>query len=149
MDALIIEAIGPRPSGRLPTPGDDQRGDHAEHAVEALDVGQDVAVEGPHARAVAVDDGVPALARVDAQGVAVNSADAQRSAVARHDALAEAVGVPRVHHHALVHEADEDPLALLGDDGRGGREAVAVDGEAAQRVVVDEDDVLGHAVLVA
>ena len=32
------------------TPADDERGDHAEHAVEALDVGQDVAVERPHAR---------------------------------------------------------------------------------------------------
>lgn len=49
--------------------GDDQGRHHAEHPVAALHVGQDVAVEGPHAHPVALDDRVEALARVDAQGV--------------------------------------------------------------------------------
>ncbi len=52
-----------------------------------------------------------------------------------------------MHHHALVHEADDDLLALLGHDGRRRRELAAVDGEAAERVVADPDDVLGGAVL--
>ncbi len=38
---------------RLRSLGDDEGRDHAEHAVEALDVGQDVAVERPDADAVA------------------------------------------------------------------------------------------------
>ena len=49
---------------------DDERGDHPEHAVLALGVREDVAVERPRAGLVAVDDDVPALARVDAQRVA-------------------------------------------------------------------------------
>src|SRR6476469_6731646 len=48
-----------------------QRRHHTEHPVVALGVGKDVAVEGPGARIVAVDDDVPPLARGDVDGVAL------------------------------------------------------------------------------
>src|SRR3712207_7970873 len=41
---------------------DDERGDHAEHAVLALGVVEDVAVEGPDARLGRLDDRLEALA---------------------------------------------------------------------------------------
>ena len=53
-------------------------------------------------------------------------------AIAGDHVLAKAMGVPRVHHHALVLIADEHALALRGDDRHRRREALAVDGEAAQ-----------------
>ena len=49
------------------------------------------------------------------------------------------VDVPRMHHDALVHEPDADRLADRREHRHGGREAVAVDREAAQRVVRDPD----------
>src|SRR3990170_2139764 len=64
---------------------DDECRDHAEHAVRPLDVGQDVAVEGPHAGSVRLDDGVEALARVDAQGVALECRAAEGMAIACND----------------------------------------------------------------
>ena len=51
-----------------------------------------------------------------------------------------------MHHVALVHEPDDDRLAEGRDDRCRGREAAAVDREAAERVVADPDDVLGRAV---
>ena len=49
---------------------DDERGHHPEHPVLALGVREDVAVEGPRAGLLALDDHVPALARVHPEGVA-------------------------------------------------------------------------------
>ena len=125
---------------------DDERGDHPEHAVLALGVREDVAVERPRPGLAAVDDDVPALARVDAQRVARERGGAERIAVAGDDPHRHPVEVPRMHHVALVHEPDDDRVAQLRDDRRRGREAAAVDREAAERVVADPDDVLGRAV---
>ena len=50
---------------------------------------------------------------------------AEGRAVACDHVLAEAVGVPRVHHHALVLVTDEHTIADAGDDGHGRREALA------------------------
>ena len=62
---------------------DDQRVDHAEHAVRAFGVRQDVAVERPDAGRLGVDQDVVALTRVDAEGVARERGAAERPAVAR------------------------------------------------------------------
>src|SRR5688572_13103056 len=48
---------------------DDQGSDHPKHPVLRLCMGKDVAVEGPGAGVIAVDDHVPALARSDVEGV--------------------------------------------------------------------------------
>jgi hypothetical protein len=48
-----------------------------------------------------------------------------------------------MHHHALVHESNEDLVAERRHDRRRRGEAAAVDREAAKRVVADPDDVLG------
>src|SRR6476469_1254660 len=73
---------------------DHEGGHHAEHPVSALSVRQDVAVEGPCARVPALDDGSPALTRVDPQGVARERSRPQRVAVTRHDAHRHPVEVP-------------------------------------------------------
>ena len=117
------EAPGPRGRGSSRRVLDDECGDHAEHAVAALGVRQDVAVECPRTGLGAVDDDVPALARVDAEGVASERGAPELVAVARDDLHRHPVEMPRMHHHALVHEPDEDLVAELGDDRRGGREA--------------------------
>ena len=106
-----------------------------------------MAVDRPDARAVAVDDRVPALARVHAQRVRLERRGPERRPVARHDVHPVAVRVPRVRRDALVHEPEQHLVALLGDDRRGRREAMAVDREPAQHVAVDEHDLLRHAVL--
>ena len=92
---------------------DDQRRDHPEHPVHPLGVGEDVAVEGPDARVLAVDDDVPALARIDAERVACERRATERVAVTGDDPHRLPVEMPRMHHHALVHEADEDLVAEL------------------------------------
>ena len=45
------------------------------------------------------------------EGVGLEAGAAERDAVARHDVHRVAVAMPRMHHHALVHEPDEHPLA--------------------------------------
>ena len=60
----------------------DERADHAEHAVHALDVGQDVAVERPDPRPRGGDHRVLAFARVDAERVGLEAGAAERDAVA-------------------------------------------------------------------
>jgi pyruvate/2-oxoacid:ferredoxin oxidoreductase beta subunit len=126
---------------------DDERRDHPEHAVLTLGMLEDVAVEGPRAGLGALDDDVPALARVDAQGVARELGAAERVPVPRHDPHGHPVQVPRMHHVAFIHEPDDDRLPEVRHDRRRGREAASVDGEPAQRVVADPDDVLGRTIL--
>src|SRR3972149_211039 len=92
----------------------DQRRYHPEHSIDALDVRQDVAVERPDPRTIHGDEGVEALAGVDAEGVAVECGAAERVAVPSDDPHRESVAVERVHHDSLVHESNEDLLADRG-----------------------------------
>ena len=134
----------PRPQKprRSPTGHDDERGDHPEHPVRPLGVREDVAVERPRARCVAIDDDVPALAGVDPERVAGERGRAKGIAVARDDPHRRPVQMPRMGHRPLVHEPDDDRVAEVRDDRSGGRETAAVDGEPAKHVVADPDDVL-------
>ena len=83
---------------------------------------EDVAMEAPCARVVAVDDDVVALAGIDPERVAGELGRTQVVPVAGDDTHRHPVEVPRVHHLAFVHEPDADPLALLGKEGPGCRE---------------------------
>src|SRR6266540_1507679 len=127
--------------------GDDERGHHPEHPVTPLRVREDVAVERPHTRLVAVDDDVPALAGVHSERVAGEGGAPEGIAIPSDHVHRRPVQMPGVHQHALVHEADIDALAELRDDGLRRGEAAAVDREPAQRVVADPHDVLRDAVL--
>ncbi len=94
-------------------------------------------MERPDAGRLRLDDHVPALARVDAQGVAGELGATERPAVAFDDPHRHPVEMPRVHHDSLVHEPDPDALADRGEDRHNGREAVAVDREPAELIVRD------------
>lgn len=62
-------------------------------------------------------------------------------AAAGAEVAAESAVVPaaRMGHGAVVEEAEPDPLASLGGVGRRGRKPFAVDGEATEPVVEDEE----------
>ena len=71
---------------------------HPEHPVRALGVGQDVAVERPRAGLVALDDHVPALARVHAERVARERRRAERIAVR----ATTRIGIPWRCHGCII-----------------------------------------------
>ena len=66
-----------------------------------------------------------------AAGSAAVEAESEAAERSGDHVLAEPVRVPWMHHHALVHEANEHLLALARDDRGGRREALAVDRKAA------------------
>ena len=101
-----------------------------------LGVGEDVAVERPHAQLGRLDDHLEPLPRRDVRACR-NSTAGQEVAVLGDDQLRHAVQVHRVDHQPLVHVADQHLLALLADDRLGGREALAIEREAADRAVVE------------
>ena len=94
-------------------------------------------MEGPGADLGRVHDHVPAVAGGNGEGVAQPRLGLQ-VAILGDDELRHAVQVHRVEHLPLVHVADQHLLPQLGDERRGGREALAVDREAVRPVVEDE-----------
>ena len=98
----------------LPSRLDDQRGDHAEHARVGPRRGAGCGSGTPRRPGCRSRRSRPSARPGLTSSVShVNAALRQRVAVARDDAHRHPVQVPRVDHHPLVHEADEDLLALL------------------------------------
>ena len=95
--------------------------DHAEHAVGALGVAQDMAVESPDTRRVAIDDHVVAFAG-SRSPCRHNMGLRQVPAVLGEDQLLQPVQVHGVDDQSLVHGVtDADFLAQLGDNRLGVR----------------------------
>src|SRR5215207_5134377 len=120
---------------------DDERGDHAKHAVLALSVVEDVAVEGPDSRLGRLDDGLEALTGRDVERVA-HIRLRHQIAVLREDRHRHPMQVHGVDHQAFVHVANEEFLALLRYQWLGRREALAVETEAAYGTVVEHKRVV-------
>ena len=87
------------------------------------------------------DDDLEALTGRDVERVAIVGLR-HEIAVVGDDLHRHPVQVHRVDHQPLVHVADEQTLTLLADERLGGREALAVDIEAADRAIVEHHRVL-------
>ncbi len=98
-------------------------------------------MECPGAQGICDHDRVPALARRHVERVALERLR-QRITVAREHLERQPVKMHRVDHLTLVHEAEADALAELRRVRSRGGEAFAVDGDAAELVVQDDELVL-------
>src|SRR5687768_919592 len=98
---------------------------------------EDVAMERPDARRLAVHDHVIALAGSDIQRVTLPRSGHRPPVLGDHGHV-HAVEVHRMNHHAFVHEADAQLLARLYLHRLGCREALPVAGVAVRTVVENE-----------
>ncbi len=97
-------------------------------------------MERPRAGVDGVDEHVEALSRRDHEGVR-HVRILEREAVLGDHLEVVPVQVHRVQHRAVVRHVDQHPVAGLGDDRRGGREALPVQ-HVPERPVTQEQGVL-------